>query len=66
MVFSRSSHFKTVQSTCEQGMYDIQTTPAHSGEMLDNTEALQGAVIQNENLRGCWVLDGAFLPMAGV
>lgn len=47
-------------------MYDIQTTPAHSGEMLDNTEALQGAVIQNENLRGCWVLDGAFLPVAGV
>lgn len=65
MVFSNSSHFKTVQLTCEQRKHAIQTIPAHSGEMLDDTEALQGAVVQNENLRGCWVLDGAFLTMAG-
>lgn len=56
MVFSRSSPFKTVKPPCEQRKHDIQTIPTHSGEMLDDTEALQGAVVQNENLRGYWVL----------
>lgn len=66
MLFSKSSHFKNVQSNCEQRKHDFQTITTHRSEVFDDTEAPQSAAIQNENLKRCWVLDGAVLTMAGV
>lgn len=41
-----------MQSNCERRKHDFQIASAHRDNMFDDPEALQGAVVQNEDLRG--------------